>query len=181
MSGIPSGSRSLGCQVAKERGVVSAEQVQQGVLQVGDSLPADEGLPLGPQIVEHGLAVTHQLGAAFGHLKLGPAPIARVEAAENVTVLFQEGNRLRRCLLGDRGTPTDLGDRSGSRRDGSQRKIVGRSDTGMTASGEALRRLFGHEPEPAEKQQSEIGTTARHGTDGSEPNWVDNLLVYLGR
>src|SRR5215469_9264980 len=115
---------------------------------------------------------------AIRHRQAGPSGIGRIGAAENISALFQERDRLRCRLPGDRRAPPHLRDRAGSRRNSTQREIMGGTDTGVPPRGKPNRRLFRHEPEPPEEQQRQVGTTSRHVPTVPTPNSIDNLVAY---
>jgi len=142
--------------------VIRAEEAQQGVLQVADAVTAYLGFPLSPELVKHRFPRTHEGMPAVRHRQAGSSRIARTGAAENVSVLFQERDRLGCRLPGDRRAPPHLRDRVGSRRNSTQREIMGGADTGVPPRGKPVRRLFRHKPEPPEEQQRQVGTTSRH-------------------
>lgn len=74
---------------------------------------------------------------AVRHRQAGSSGIARIGAAENISALFQERERLCCRLPGDRRAPRHLGDRVGSRRNSAQREIMGGTDTGVPPRGKA--------------------------------------------
>ena len=164
---------------AAEGCIIGAEEAQQGVLQIADAITADLGFPLGPELVKHSFPLTHEGMPAVRHRQAGSSSIARIGAAENISVLFQERDRLGCRLPGDRRAPPHLRDRVGSRRNSTQREIVGGTDTGVPPRGKSIRRLFRHKPERPEEQQSQVGTTSRHTSTVPTLDHIDNQVAYL--
>ena len=160
--------------------MIRAEEAQQGVLQVADAVTAYLGFPLSPELVKHRFPRTHEGMPAVRHGQAGSSSIARIGAAENISVLFQERDCLGCRLPGDRRAPPHLGDRVGSRRNSTQREIMGGTDTGVPPRGKSIRRLFRHEPEPPEEQQRQVGTTSRHALMLPTSHHIDNQVAYPG-
>jgi hypothetical protein len=154
---------------AAEGCMIGAEEAEQGVLQIADAITAHLGFPLGPEFVKHSFPLTHEGMPAVGHRQAGSSRIARTGAAENISALFQERDRLGCRLPGDRRAPAHLRDRVGSRSDSTQREIVGGTDTGVPSRGKPVRRFVRHEPEPPEEQQRQVGTTSRHASTVPAP------------
>jgi hypothetical protein len=162
-----------------EGGVIGAEQAQQGVLQIADAITAHLGFPLSPELVKHSFPLTHEGMPTVRHRQPGSSSIARIGAAENISAFFEERDRLRRRLLGDRRAPPDLRDRVGSSRNSTQREIMGGTYTGVPPRGKSIRRLFRHKPERPEEQQSQVGTTSRHTSTVPTLDHIDNQVAYL--
>ena len=166
---------------AGEGCIIGAEEAQQGVLQIADAIPAHLGFPLSPEFVKHSFPLTHEGMPAVRHRQAGSSRIARTGAAENISALFQERDRLRCRLPGDRRAPAHLRDGVGSRRNSTQREIMGGTYTGVPPRGKSIRRLFRHEPEPPEEQQRQVGTTSRHAPMLPTLDHIDNQVAYPGR
>ena len=160
---------------------IRAEEAYQGVLQVADAITAHLGFPLSPELVKHSFPRTHEGMPAVRHRQAGSSSIARIGAAENISALFQERDRLRCRLPGDRRAPRHLRDRVGPGRNSTQREIMGRTDTGVPPRGKSIRRLFRHEPEPPEEQQRQVGTSSRHARIVPALDHIDNQVAYPGR
>lgn len=143
-----------------ERSHVRALEADQGVLQIADAVAADLRLPLSSKLVEHGLALPHERVSALGHGEAGAPDGATIWAAEDVSVLFQEGDRLGCRLFRDRCASADLGDRVSSGRDRAQREIMGGTNAGMPSGGKSFGRFLSHEPESPEQQQRQVRTTS---------------------
>lgn len=154
---------------AAEGCIIGAEEAQQGVLQIADAITAHLGFPPSPELVKHGFPLTHEGMPAVRYRQAGSPGIARTGAAENISALFQERDRLRCRLPGDRRAPAHLRDRAGSRRNSAQREIMGGTDAGVPPRGKPVRRLFRHKPEPPQEQQRQIGTTSGHASTVPAP------------
>jgi len=80
---------------------IGAEEAQQGILQIADAITANLRFPLSPELVKHSFPLTHEGMPAVCYRQAGSSSIARIRAAENISALFQERDRLGCRLLGN--------------------------------------------------------------------------------